>query len=299
MKAAFIGLGVMGYPMAGHLARYLGELAVFNRSADKSSRWVAEHQSNSVTTATGALIDVVKGKDLLVLCVGNDDDVRSLLTGPEGILNALAPGAMVVDHSTVSADVSREMHAAALACGRHFIDAPVSGGQQGAMNGKLTVMCGGDEAAFARVEPALRSYAREVRLMGPSGSGQLTKMVNQICITGLIQSLSEALNFARNAGLDGDRVVQVLSKGAGQSWQMENRYRTMLDGQFEHGFAVDLMRKDLGICFDEARRNGSSLPVAGLVDQFYARVQHMGGGRWDTSSLIRLLEAMSAPVKDE
>lgn len=290
MKAAFVGLGVMGYPMAGHLARHLGELSVFNRSSEKSDRWSAEYGSASVKTNTGTLKDVVSGKELLVLCVGNDDDVRSLLTGQHGILGELAPGAIVVDHSTVSADVSRDMHAAALACGRHFIDAPVSGGQQGAINGKLTVMCGGDEAAFARVEPALRSYAREVRLMGPSGSGQLTKMVNQICIAGLIQSLSEALNFARNAGLDGERVVQVLSKGAGQSWQMENRYRTMLEGHFEHGFAVDLMRKDLGICFDEARRNGSSLPVAGLVDQFYASVQKMGGGRWDTSSLIRLLE---------
>lgn len=297
MKAAFIGLGIMGYPMAGHLAGQLGELSVFNRSAHKALQWTAEYNKTPLAASTGTLIEVVKGKDLVVLCVGNDDDVKSLLTGPEGILGLLAPGAIVVDHSTVSADVSREMYAAALACGRHFIDAPVSGGQQGAINGKLTVMCGGDEAAFARAEPALRSYAREVRLMGPSGSGQLTKMVNQICIAGLIQSLSEALNFARNAGLDGERVVQVLSKGAGQSWQMENRYRTMLEGHFDHGFAVDLMRKDLGICFDEARRNGSSLPVAGLVDQFYARVQQMGGGRWDTSSLIRLLDTMTEPVK--
>jgi 3-hydroxyisobutyrate dehydrogenase-like beta-hydroxyacid dehydrogenase len=289
MKAAFVGLGVMGYPMAGHLVRHLGGLAVFNRSPDKSLRWTHEHQGPSTSTMTGVLQDVVSGKELLILCVGNDDDVRSLLTGPHGILQYLAPGAVVVDHSTVSADVSREMHAAALACGRHFIDAPVSGGQQGAINGKLTVMCGGDDAAFQRVEPAIRSYAREVRLMGPSGAGQLTKMVNQICIAGLIQSLSEALNFARKAGLDGDQVVQVLSKGAGQSWQMENRYRTMLDGHFEHGFAVDLMRKDLGICFDEARRNGAALPVAGLVDQFYALVQQLGGGRWDTSSLITLL----------
>jgi 3-hydroxyisobutyrate dehydrogenase len=290
MKAAFIGLGVMGYPMAGHLQRFLGELTVFNRSPEKAERWLREHQQDDKVAFTGSLAEVVRGKDLLVLCVGNDHDVRTLLTGPDGVLELLAPSAIVVDHSTVSADVSREMHGAALAGGRHFIDAPVSGGQQGAVNGRLTIMCGGDDAPFIRVEKALRSYAREVRLMGPSGAGQLTKMVNQICIAGLIQSLSEALNFARNAGLDGDRVIEVLSQGAGQSWQMENRYRTMLDGRFDHGFAVDLMRKDLAICFDEAKRNGSSLPLAGIVDQFYALVQQKGGGRWDTSSLITLLQ---------
>lgn len=286
MKLAFIGLGVMGYPMAGHLAKAGHQIVVFNRTASKAEKWLLENVNGE---AAKSPMEAAMNADIVFTCVGNDQDVEQVVLGESGVVNTLKKGGIVVDHSTVSANITRKIHDALAAQGRYFIDAPVSGGQQGAQNGKLTVMCGGDQFAFEKAAAYIECYSKECQLMGASGAGQLTKMVNQICITGLIQSLAEALNFAVNAGLDAHQVVSVISKGAAQSWQMENRYKTMLAGEFNHGFAVDWMRKDLAICFEEARRNGSSLPVAALVDQFYGLVQSDGGGRFDTSSLLNLL----------
>jgi 3-hydroxyisobutyrate dehydrogenase len=285
MKLAFLGLGVMGYPMAGHLARAGHEVTVFNRTAAKAAKWAETYGGRSAATPAAA----ARGAEIALMCVGNDDDVRAVITGADGALHGLAPGAILVDHTTASAQVAREMNAAAAAKGVAFLDAPVSGGQAGAENGKLTIMVGGDLATFAKAEGVLATYARAVTLMGASGSGQLTKMVNQICIAGLVQALSEGINFATRAGLDPAKVLEVISKGAAQSWQMENRGSTMIADKFDFGFAVDWMRKDLAICLTEARANGAALPGTALVDQFYARVQSRGGGRWDTSSLIRLL----------
>ena len=285
MKLAFLGLGVMGYPMAGHLQKAGHSITVYNRTAEKSAKWVATYGGASAATPREAAV----GADIVMMCVGNDNDVRSVIYGDDGALAGLAAGAVLVDHTTASADVAREVYAEAIKAGKHFIDAPVSGGQAGAENGKLTVMCGGDQAAFDRVNAVLALYAKAVTLMGASGAGQLTKMVNQICIAGLVQALSEGLAFAQKAGIDAKLVLDVISKGAAQSWQMENRGTTMVDGKFDFGFAVDWMRKDLGICLEEAKRNGARLPVTALVDQFYADVQQMGGARFDTSSLIRRL----------
>jgi len=285
-RVAFCGLGVMGYPMAGHLAAKGHDVVVYNRSTAKADAWAAEHRGAVAATPRAA----AEGADLVFLCVGNDDDVRMVALGPEGALHGMARGAVLVDHTTASADVARECAAACAAHAVGFIDAPVSGGQAGAQNGMLTVMCGGDEVAFAKAEPVIRSYARSCVLLGPSGSGQLTKMVNQICIAGLVQGLAEAVNFAQHAGLDVEQVIEVISKGAAQSWQMENRALTMSQGKFDFGFAVEWMRKDLGIVLDEADRNGARLPVTALVDQFYAQVMERGGRRWDTSSLINLLQ---------
>jgi 3-hydroxyisobutyrate dehydrogenase-like beta-hydroxyacid dehydrogenase len=288
-KLAFLGLGVMGYPMAGHLAKAGHDVTVYNRSAAKAAQWVAQHGGHGKVAAAATPAEAARGAELVLMCVGNDDDVRAVAAGASGALAGMAPGALLVDHTTASAEVAREMHAAAAARGVAFLDAPVSGGQAGAENGKLTIMVGGDAAPFALAEPVLAHYAKAVTLMGGPGAGQLTKMVNQICIAGLVQALSEGINFAARAGLDTERVLDVISKGAAQSWQMENRGRTMIADKFDFGFAVDWMRKDLGICLAEARANGSALPVTALVDQFYARVQAQGGGRWDTSSLVRLL----------
>jgi 3-hydroxyisobutyrate dehydrogenase-like beta-hydroxyacid dehydrogenase len=285
MKLAFLGLGVMGYPMAGHLQKGGHSVTVYNRNAEKSAKWVATYGGVSAATPREAAV----GADIVMMCVGNDNDVRSVIYGADGALAGLAAGAVLVDHTTASADIAREVHAAASKAGKHFIDAPVSGGQAGAENGKLAIMCGGDRAAFDRVKDVLALYAKAVTLMGSSGAGQLTKMVNQICIAGLVQALSEGLAFAQKAGIDAKLVLDVISKGAAQSWQMENRGTTMIDGKFDFGFAVDWMRKDLGICLEEAKRNGARLPVTALVDQFYADVQQMGGARLDTSSLIKRL----------
>ncbi len=286
-KVAFIGLGVMGYPMAGHLRVKGGhEVTVYNRTAAKAQAWAAQFGGRAVATPREAAL----GQDVVFACVGNDDDLRQVTIGPEGAFAGMAAGAIFVDHTTASADVARELHAAATAAGFGFIDAPVSGGQAGAENGVLTVMCGGDAPVYAKAEPVIAAFARACRLMGPSGAGQLTKMVNQICIGGLVQALSEGVHFAQAAGLDVEAVIEVISKGAAQSWQMENRYRTMNEGKFDFGFAVDWMRKDLSICLEEARRNGAQLPVTALVDQFYAEVQKLGGGRWDTSSLLARLK---------
>lgn len=285
-NVAFIGLGVMGYPMAGHLQRAGHQVTVYNRTAAKAASWVERYGGTSAATPAEAS----RGQDVVLLCVGNDDDLREVVCGEQGVLAGAHNGMVLVDHTTASAGVARELSALAAEQGVGFMDAPVSGGQAGAENGQLTIMAGGDEAVFDLVRPILSSYSRMLRLMGPVGSGQLTKMVNQICIGGLLQGLSEALYFAQRAGLDGDAVVSVISKGAAQSWQMENRYRTMLDGEFDFGFAVDWMRKDFSIVLEEARRNGAQLPVTALVDQFYADVQAMGGGRWDTSSLIARLQ---------
>ena len=285
-KLAFLGLGVMGYPMAGHLVAAGHEVTVYNRTAAKSADWAAQYGGASAPTPAQA----AQGAEVVFACVGNDDDLRAVTTGADGAFAAMQPGSVFVDHTTASANVAREL--AALADGFDFIDAPVSGGQAGAENGVLTVMCGGDQGAFARVEPLIAAYAKSCRLLGGSGAGQLTKMVNQICIAGLMQGLSEALHFADKAGLDGAAVVDVISKGAAGSWQMENRYQTMLADEFEFGFAVDWMRKDLGICLSEAEHNGASLPGTALIDQYYKDVQNMGGGRWDTSSLIRRLRAL-------
>ncbi|MBK6334255.1 MAG: NAD(P)-dependent oxidoreductase [Betaproteobacteria bacterium] len=282
---AFLGLGVMGFPMAGHLASAGHKVTVFNRSPAKAAQWVARFGGRSAPTPEAA----AAGADLVLMCVGNDDDVRAVATGPEGALAGMRRGAILVDHTTASATVAREVHAAAAARGIGFLDAPVSGGQAGAENGKLTIMVGGDAATFAAAEATLGHYARAVTLLGGPGAGQLTKMVNQICIAGLLQALAEGIDFAARAGLDVERVLDVIGKGAAQSWQMDNRGRTMLADKFDFGFAVDWMRKDLGICLAEARSNGSALPVTALVDQFYARVQAQGGGRWDTSSLLRAL----------
>ena len=285
MKLAFLGLGVMGYPMAGHLQKGGHSVMVYNRNAEKSAKWVASYGGASAATPR----DAAQGADIVMMCVGNDNDVRSVIYGADGALAGLGANAVLVDHTTASADVAREAYAAATKAGKHFIDAPVSGGQAGAENGKLTIMCGGDQAAFDQVKDVLALYAKAVTLMGPSGAGQLTKMVNQICIAGLVQALAEGLAFAQKAGIDAKLVLDVISKGAAQSWQMENRGTTMVDGKFDFGFAVDWMRKDLGICLDEAKRNGARLPVTALVDQFYADVQQAGGNRLDTSSLIKRL----------
>ncbi len=284
-KVAFIGLGVMGFPMAGHLAAKGHEVTVYNRTAARAADWAAKHGGAHAPTPAGA----AKGAEIAFICVGNDDDLRSVAFGGEGALAGLAKGAILVDHTTASAEVAREIGKAAAKQGVKFLDAPVSGGQAGAENGKLTVMVGGAQQPFDTAKPVIDSYAKSCVLMGAVGAGQLTKMVNQICIAGLVQALAEGLNFATRAGLDGTRVVEVISKGAAQSWQMENRGETMLDGRFDFGFAVDWMRKDLGICLDEAHKNGARLPVTALVDQFYAQVQARGGNRWDTSSLIHLL----------
>ncbi|HDY98212.1 MAG TPA: NAD(P)-dependent oxidoreductase [Pseudomonas sabulinigri] len=282
----FIGLGVMGYPMAGHLQRAGHNVTVYNRTASRARQWVAEHAGSAADTPALAAVD----QDYVLLCVGNDDDLRAVIAGEDGVLQGARSGLVLVDHTTASADVARELAALAAEQGVGFLDAPVSGGQSGAEKGQLTIMVGGDESVFDLVRPIIKNYARMVQLMGPVGSGQLTKMVNQICIAGLVQGLSEALNFAQKAGLDAEAVVSVISKGAAQSWQMENRHKTMLAGDFEHGFAVDWMRKDLAIVLAEAQRNGAQLPVTALVDQFYADVQAMGGKRWDTSSLIARLK---------
>jgi 3-hydroxyisobutyrate dehydrogenase len=276
----------MGYPMAGHLKAKGHEVTVYNRNPEKAQKWVAQHAG--VSAATPA--DAAKGQEIVFCCVGNDDDLRSVTLGEAGAFAGMAKGAVFVDHTTASAGVARELDAAATAAGFGFVDAPVSGGQAGAENGVLTVMCGGDAAVYARAEPAIGSFARMCKLMGPAGSGQLTKMVNQICIAGLVQGLSEGVHFAKRAGLDVEAMLEVISKGAAGSWQMENRGKTMNASKFDFGFAVDWMRKDLGIVLEEARRNGAQLPVTALVDQFYAEVQKMGGRRWDTSSLIARLE---------
>lgn len=285
---AFIGLGVMGYPMAGHLARAGLTVRVFNRTAAKAKEWANEHGGSHHPTPR----DAAQGADLVLLCVGNDDDVRQVSSGDNGALHGMTEGSLLVDHTTASADLALELDAACRERGIGFIDAPVSGGQQGAENGALTVMCGGSETDFARAEIILEHFAKAVTLMGPAGSGQLTKMVNQICIAGLVQGLAEGLHFAEQAGLDQQRVIDVISKGAAGSWQMENRHGTMIADDYEHGFAVNWMRKDLGICLEQARRFQARLPVTALVDQFYADVQVMGGGRWDTSSLLRRLRAV-------
>ncbi len=287
-KLAFLGLGVMGYPMAGHLAAKGHEVTVYNRTAAKAEAWVKQHGGAMATTPR----DAAKGADFVMACVGNDDDLRAVCTGPDGAFAGMTRGAVFVDHTTVSAAVTREMFAAAETRGLGFVDAPVSGGQAGAENGVLSVMCGGVQAQFDAAEPVIAAYARICRRIGDSGAGQLTKMCNQIAIAGLVQGLSEALHFAEKAGLDGEAVVEVISQGAAGSWQMSNRYKTMVADQFEFGFAVDWMRKDLGICLDTADENGASLPVTALVDQFYKDVQKLGGGRWDTSSLIKRLRAM-------
>ena len=286
VKAAFIGLGVMGYPMARHLKARGHDVTVYNRTAAKAEKWVSENGGTSAPTPR----DAAKGQDIVFACVGNDADLAEIATGPDGAFAAMSPGAVFVDHTTASASIARTLSAAAADAGFAFLDAPVSGGQAGAENGQLTVMVGGDEAAFARAEPVIMSFARACRLLGPSGSGQLAKMMNQIAIAGVVQGLAEAIHFGTAAGLDVAAVIDVISKGAAQSWQMENRYKTMLAGKYDFGFAVDWMRKDLGIVLAEARANGSTLPLTALVDQFYADVQAMGGNRWDTSSLLARLE---------
>jgi 3-hydroxyisobutyrate dehydrogenase-like beta-hydroxyacid dehydrogenase len=289
-KVAWIGLGVMGYPMAGHLkTRGAHDVVVFNRTGAKAQTWVTEFGGTAASTPAAAARDA----DFVFTCVGNDDDLRAVTLGPDGAFSTLKPGAVAIDNTTASAEIARELHAAAKTKSAGFLDAPVSGGQSGAENGTLTVMVGGDEEDFRKAEPVIKAYARAVTLIGPSGSGQLTKMVNQICIGGLIQALAEALHFAKRAGLDIEKVIDTISKGAAQSWQMENRWKTMVEGRFDFGFAVDLVRKDFALVFDEARRNGAELPVTALVDQFYAEVQAMGGNRWDTSSLIALLDRKS------
>ena len=284
-NVTFLGLGVMGYPMAGHLAAKGHTVTVYNRTAAKAAAWAQEHGGQHAATPALA----AKGADFVMACVGNDDDLRAVCLGPDGAFAGMAAGAVFVDHTTVSAEVTRELATTARAQGIGFVDAPVSGGQAGAQNGILSVMCGGDAADYGRAEPVIAAYARICRLLGPSGAGQLAKMMNQICIAGLVQGLSEALAFGQKAGLDGAAVVEVISQGAAGSWQMVNRHKTMLADQFDHGFAVDWMRKDLGICLKTADEIGASLPVTALVDQFYKDVQNMGGQRQDTSSLIRRL----------
>ena len=286
-NVAFLGLGVMGYPMAAHLKNKGGhEVTVYNRTTEKAKAWVAEHGGAFAETPA----DAAKDQDFVFCCVGNDDDLRSVTLGINGAFAAMKKGAIFIDNTTASAEVARELDLAAQALGLSFIDAPVSGGQAGAENGLLTVMCGGNEDTFETAKPVIDAYARMVGLMGPAGSGQLAKMVNQICIAGLVQGLAEGIHFGKKAGLDIEALIAVLSKGAAGSWQMENRHKTMNVGKFDFGFAVDWMRKDLGICLNEARRNGASLPVTALVDQFYGDVQKLGGKRWDTSSLLARLE---------
>lgn len=288
MNVSFLGLGVMGYPMAGHLARAGHKVTVYNRSGAKAEKWTNEFGGALAATPKEAAI----GQEIVFACVGNDDDLRSITLGEAGAFAGMSEGSLFVDHTTASADVARELCSTAKGLNVGFMDAPVSGGQQGAENGALTVMIGGSQAHFDRASPVIDVYARACTLMGEVGTGQLTKMVNQICIAGLVEALSEGLSFARASGLDARKVVDVISKGAAQSWQMENRYETMLADKFEHGFAVDWMRKDLAICLAEARKNGCSIPVTAAVDQLYGEVQSMGGGRWDTSSLFARLEAM-------
>jgi 3-hydroxyisobutyrate dehydrogenase-like beta-hydroxyacid dehydrogenase len=286
-KVAFLGLGVMGYPMAGHLKSKGGhDVTVYNRSAAKSAQWVKEHGGRSVPTPREA----AAGADFVMMCVGNDNDIRSVVYGEAGALAGLKAGCILVDHTTASADIARELHAKCKAAGVGFVDAPVSGGQAGAVNGQLGIMCGGEDEVFARAKPVLDVYAKSCVLIGGPGAGQLCKMVNQIAIAGLLQGLSEAINFGKKSGLDIEKVISVISKGAAQSWQMENRWKAMNEVKFDgFGFAVDWMRKDLGICLEEAKRNGARLPAIALIDQFYAQVQARGGGRWDTCSLMHLL----------
>ncbi len=286
-KVAFIGVGVMGDPMAGHRVKAGHSVTVWNRTAEKAGKWAAQYGGKAAASPKEAAM----GAEFVMACVGNDDDLRSVVYGDTGAFAGMQKNAVFVDHTTASADVARELYAKAKAAGLGFVDAPVSGGQAGAENGQLTIMCGGEAEVYERVKPVIQSYAKMQALLGEAGAGQLTKMVNQICIAGLVQGLSEALAFGRAAGLDIVKVVEVISKGAAQSWQMDNRHKTMAESKFEFGFAVDWMRKDLGICLAEARRNGASLPVTAAVDQYYAEVQQMGGGRWDTSSLIARLEA--------
>jgi len=285
ITACFIGLGVMGYPMAGHLARAGIRVRVWNRTRSKSQQWARDYEGK----ACDSIAEAVSDADFVMTCVGADKDLKAVYESPGGILANAPEGALLIDHTTASASIAEELAQAASQKGLGFIDAPVSGGQQGAERGQLTIMCGGREADFNRARPVMEHYARAINLMGPAGSGQKTKMVNQIAIAGLIQGLSEALHFAEQAGLDAHKVVEVISKGAAQSWQMDNRSGTMIEGEFEHGFAVDWMRKDLAICLEEARKINASLPVTALVDQFYADIQAMGGNRWDTSSLIQRL----------
>lgn len=286
MRAAFIGLGVMGYPMAGHLVRRAGaEVCVYNRNPARAAAWVSEFGG----AAAASPAEAARAAEVVLLCVGDDPDVRAVALGPQGVLTTLPPGGLLIDHTTASAQVARELAAAAAARGCDFLDAPVSGGQAGAQNGQLTIMVGGSEAAFAKAQPVFAAYGKFAGRMGDAGAGQLAKMVNQICIAGVLQGLAEGLSFAERAGLDGRAVVDAMAKGAAQSWQMENRHGTMLDGRFDFGFALDWMRKDLGIALAEARRNGTALPLTALVDQFYADLQRAGHGRWDTSSLIARL----------
>jgi len=288
VSVAFLGLGVMGYPMAGHLARSGHHVTVYNRTAAKSEAWLAEFGNTHAHATTPR--EAAQGADIVFCCVGNDDDLRSVTLGADGAFAGMKPGAIFVDHTTASASVARELYAAAKQAGLAFVDAPVSGGQAGAQNGMLTVMCGGDAEAFARAQPVAMAFSRAFTHLGESGAGQLAKMVNQICIAGLVQGLSEAIAFGQRAGLDMNQVLDVIGKGAAQSWQLDNRGKTMVADKFDFGFAVDWMRKDLGLVLDEAKRNGARLPVTALVDQFYADVQQMGGKRWDTSSLIKRLK---------
>ena len=288
MKVAFIGLGVMGYPMAGHLANAGHSVTVYNRTTAKAQKWVSEYQGEYSETPSEA----AKGADIVFMCVGNDDDLRSVVYGEQGVLASMHEGSYLVDHTTTSAEVAREVGAQAKLQGIAFLDAPVSGGQAGAENGVLTVMVGGDEADFNVVQPVMAAFSRFSQLLGEVGSGQLCKMVNQICIAGVVQGLAEGLHFAKQAGLDGEKVIETISKGAAGSWQMENRYKTMWAGEYEFGFAVDWMRKDLGIALDEAKANGATLPMTATVDQYYADVQALGGGRFDTSSLLARIEAL-------
>ena len=283
MKVAFIGLGVMGYPMAGHLQKAGMQVAVYNRTVNKAEQWCAQHGGDMALSPAAAAKDC----KIVFTCVGNDDDVRAVVLGKNGVLSGMAAGTILVDHTTASAKLARELHATASKLNVGFLDAPVSGGQAGAENGALTVMVGGDESNYVAVKPVLASYSRYSRLLGGAGSGQLAKMVNQICIAGVVAGLAEGLNFTMQAGLDGEALIETISKGAAGSWQMENRYKTMLAGKFDFGFAVDWMRKDLGIALEEARQNGAKLPLAELVDSYYAEIQAMGGGRWDTSSLLK------------
>ena len=286
MKTAFVGLGVMGYPMAGYLAARGHEVVVYNRNTDKAERWLEQNQGRSAATPA----DAADGADIVFCCVGNDDDVREVTLGEFGAVHAMSPGSILVDHTTASATLARELHTVASERQVGFLDAPLSGGQAGAENGQLTIMVGGDADVFERALPVMESYAKAVTLIGPAGSGQLAKMVNQICIAGLLQGLSEGLHFATRAGLDIEKVISAISKGAAQSWQMDHRWQTMVNGQFEFGFAVDWMRKDLGIALDEARSNGARLELTELIDRYYSEVQALGGNRWDTSSLITRLE---------
>ena len=285
-KTAFIGLGVMGYPMAGHLKKAGHQVTVYNRTASKAEQWVQEYGGMKASTPA----DAAKEADFVMACVGNDDDLREIACGTNGAFSGMSQGSVFIDHTTVSAKVTRELSENAAEHGFSFLDAPISGGQAGAENGMLTVMVGGDQTAFERAQPVMDAYSRMIKLLGPSGYGQMTKMVNQICIAGLVQGLSEGIHFAKAVGLDVEAVIETISKGAAHSWQMENRYKTMNEGEYNHGFAVDWMRKDLGITLEEARSNGAHLPVTALVDQFYSEIQAMGGRRWDTSSLLVRLE---------